>query len=116
MKKRTSQAITVASLAGVLGLAVLYFQVEEAVDIRTTTEPELVLAFEAHDIQDVQPLQRAMAVSDRRWARQDFNHYVEKICIFRDTLSEPEMDDFDDALRILGYFPWKGCEWAVGPA
>ncbi len=113
MKKKTGNILIGSSLAGALGLALVFFQVEDAVDLRTTTEEELGVAFATHQTVDVEPMQKSIAVSDRRWARLDFNHYVEKICIFNEGLSSPEWDEFDAALDMLGYFPWKGCNWAL---
>lgn len=114
MKKKTGKIWGTVCIASILAMALAYFQVEEAVDLRTTTEEELGVAFLAHQTADVNPMKKAIAVSDRRWARQDFNHYVEKICDYHEALTVPEQDDFDDALVVLGYFPWKGCQWARG--
>lgn len=44
----------------------------------------------------------------RRWDRDDYKFYYEKICSDRQELTRPELDDFEEILDRLKY-EWKGC-------
>ena len=44
----------------------------------------------------------------RRWDRDDYKFYYEKICVDNQELTRPELDDFEEILDRLSY-EWNGC-------
>lgn len=104
-----SKGTKIGSGVGVaaIGAAVLgYFQLQEVIDVNTTTEVQLHAAID----DAVDPIEEQQARTQRRFDLGDYKFYVGKMCseVNRQELSSIEQMDFDDILFRLNYV-WRGC-------
>lgn len=109
MEKPTkTHIVSGIGILGVMGAVLMYFQFTDAIEARTTTQAELVAAFEKHHVQDIEPMRKDIQQQQRRWDRDDYKFYIEKLCVRDELLSRPDQEDFEEILARLGY-EWRGC-------